>query len=168
VSDLLGTRHSPTFTDVIQPPEPVWRLVNSTHSDVPEERRERIVAALCSVFEHSRVAADGEPAGRSGRRLAAAVKRQLDACYTDPIRIVDIAGELAVTPAAVIREFRRNHGLSPYAYVLSRRVDLARQLLDAGVPPIEAGGRAGFYDQAHLNRHFTRHFGVTPGAYRRA
>ncbi|GAA0897055.1 helix-turn-helix transcriptional regulator [Virgisporangium aurantiacum] len=167
VADLLGGGRSPSFTDIIQPSEPVRRLVNSTHSGAPEEQREQTVAALCSVFAHSRVVTTGEPGTRSARRLATAVKLRLDACFTEPVRILDIAGHLGVTPAALIRAFRRSHGLSPYAYVVSRRVDLARQLLDAGVQPIEVAGRAGFYDQPHLNRHFTRMVGVPPGAYQR-
>ncbi|WP_258040405.1 helix-turn-helix domain-containing protein, partial [Streptomyces sp. SM9] len=34
--------------------------------------------------------------------------------------------------------------------------------------PAETATAVGFTDQPHLNRHFTRIVGVTPGAYRRA
>jgi len=32
-----------------------------------------------------------------------------------------------------------------------------------GVAAAQAASEAGFYDQAHLIRHFRRHYGVTPG-----
>ncbi|WP_405509499.1 helix-turn-helix domain-containing protein [Streptomyces cyaneofuscatus] len=39
-------------------------------------------------------------------------------------------------------------------------------LLD-GLRPAQVATAVGFHDQAHLNRHFTRHVGTTPGRYRR-
>jgi AraC-like DNA-binding protein len=43
----------------------------------------------------------------------------------------------------------------------------ARDLLRSGVPIAEAALRTGFVDQSHLNRHFKRIIGVTPGQYRK-
>jgi AraC-like DNA-binding protein len=77
-----------------------------------------------------------------------------------------VAQQLGVAPATLIRAFRRHSGLSPYAYIVSRRVDYARRLLESGVSPTETAYLVGFYDQAHLNRHFVRLVGVTPGVYR--
>ena len=41
----------------------------------------------------------------------------------------------------------------------------AKSLLRAGLPITLPAAEAGFYDQAHLNRHFKRVLGVTPGRY---
>ncbi|MGY1840981.1 MULTISPECIES: helix-turn-helix domain-containing protein [unclassified Modestobacter] len=60
------------------------------------------------------------------------------------------------------------HGLPPRRYLTGRRVDRARRLLLAGVPPAEVATAAGFYDQAHLTRHFRRMLGTTPAAYVRS
>ncbi|CAM5537911.1 AraC family transcriptional regulator OS=Streptomyces fumanus OX=67302 GN=GCM10018772_29740 PE=4 SV=1 [Streptomyces fumanus] len=49
---------------------------------------------------------------------------------------------------------------------MSRRVERARQLLLAGRAPADVATATGFYDQAHLTRHFKRLVGVTPGRYR--
>jgi hypothetical protein len=38
----------------------------------------------------------------------------------------------------------------------------------AGYPPADVAAAVGFYDQAHLTRHFRRHTAVTPGQYARA
>jgi AraC-like DNA-binding protein len=37
-----------------------------------------------------------------------------------------------------------------------------------GTPLAEAAGQAGFADQSHLTRWFTRYYGITPGGYRQA
>jgi AraC-like DNA-binding protein len=44
----------------------------------------------------------------------------------------------------------------------------AKELLAAGVKPIEVAPSVGLYDQSQLNRHFRRLVGMTPGAYARA
>ena len=60
---------------------------------------------------------------------------------------------------------RREFGLPPHRYLTGRRVDLARRLLLDGQPPAAVATEAGFYDQSHLTRHFTRMLGTTPSRY---
>ena len=59
-------------------------------------------------------------------------------------------------------------GLPPHQYVIARRVERARQLLQAGtnLSLAEVALRAGFSDQSHFCRHFKRLVGVTPGRFR--
>jgi AraC-like DNA-binding protein len=61
--------------------------------------------------------------------------------------------------------FKDRVGLTPHAYQDQLRVRRAKQLLDREVPIAQAAVEAGFYDQAHLTRHFKRVMGVTPGRY---
>ena len=65
----------------------------------------------------------------------------------------------------LIRGFARELGLTPHAYILQRRVALARRLIRARRALAEAAVLAGFYDQGHLTRCFVRQFGVTPRRY---
>jgi AraC-like DNA-binding protein len=68
----------------------------------------------------------------------------------------------------LVRGFGRVYGLTPHAYLMQRRIHLARALLAAGEPVIRVATDAGFADQSHLTRLFTRTLGITPAAYRRA
>lgn len=79
----------------------------------------------------------------------------------------DLARQAALSPFHLHRLFCRQMGLSPLAFSLRRRVAHARALLDAGADPSEAALAAGFCDQSHLTRHFTRVVGLPPGGYRR-
>jgi AraC-like DNA-binding protein len=72
-----------------------------------------------------------------------------------------------MSPFALLRAFRAETGLPPHAYLNQLRVRLARQLLDAGLPPAQVAVDAGFADQPHLTRHFKRAVGVPPAAYQR-
>jgi AraC-like DNA-binding protein len=55
--------------------------------------------------------------------------------------------------------------MPPSAYRRALRVQAAQRLLRNGTPPARAAAECGFYDQAHLNRHFRRVTGVTPSQY---
>jgi AraC family transcriptional regulator len=68
------------------------------------------------------------------------------------------------------RQFRAATGLPPHQYVILRRVERARQLLQAGtdLPLAEVAAEAGFSDQSQFCRHFKRTVGVTPGRFRRS
>jgi AraC-like DNA-binding protein len=61
------------------------------------------------------------------------------------------------------RAFAKHVGLPPHAYHLQRRIERARAMLLSGTSAAEAAALTGFSDQAHLTRHFRRHFGITPG-----
>ena len=64
-----------------------------------------------------------------------------------------------------MRGFARLTGLTPHAYVVQRRLDLARRLIRQGGALAEAAVDAGFADQSHMHRVFAAHYGFTPGAY---
>ena len=97
--------------------------------------------------------------------LAAAVRDELDAHIVDGVTLAGLAGQVGTSPTHVVRSFTAAFGIPPHAYLVARRVDLARALLLAGLPPAEVAVAAGFHDQPHLTRHFRRHVGTTPARY---
>jgi AraC-like DNA-binding protein len=68
----------------------------------------------------------------------------------------------------VLRGFVRATGLTPHAYLVQRRIDLARRLIARRSTLAEASAAAGFADQSHMTRIFVRKYGITPGAYAEA
>jgi AraC-like DNA-binding protein len=66
------------------------------------------------------------------------------------------------------RQLKRATGLAPHQYVILRRVERARQLLQAGtdLSLAEVAVHAGFRDQSQFSRHFKRLVGVTPRQFR--
>jgi len=67
-----------------------------------------------------------------------------------------------------VRSFTRELGLPPHAYLVQVRLRKAAQLIRQGISLIEVAFETGFVDQSHLNRHFIKTYGVTPGTYRMA
>jgi AraC-like DNA-binding protein len=101
------------------------------------------------------------------RSLAGELRELLDACTVEGVTLQHAGERLHAHPAHLVRAFSREFGIAPHSYLTSRRVDLARRLLLDGVPPGTAATDAGFYDQAHLGRHFRRIVGTSPGRFRR-
>ncbi|WP_028694004.1 AraC family transcriptional regulator [Pseudomonas cremoricolorata] len=63
------------------------------------------------------------------------------------------------------RDFRALYGTSPYRYVTLRRLDRVRALLLDGFSLVDAALAAGFHDQSHMTRYFTRAYGVSPARW---
>lgn len=89
----------------------------------------------------------------------------LHAHYAESVSLEQLAGLANLKPLRFLRLFQREMGLPPHAYLLKVRVERAKQLLALGVPIAQVAFDTGFSDQSHLNRHFKRWIGITPGQY---
>ncbi|WP_430788882.1 AraC family transcriptional regulator [Actinoplanes sp. G11-F43] len=98
---------------------------------------------------------------------AHALRDLLEAHLVDGLSLSKASASLHFDAAHLVRSFRREFGMSPHQYLISRRVDLARHLIMAGHPLGHTATAAGFHDQPHLTRHFKRILGVTPGLFAR-
>lgn len=107
----------------------------------------------------------GRPPDRSDPNLAKHLRDLLDSRIRTGVTLSAAAKLLAAHPAHLVRTFTKEYGIAPHQYLTGRRVDLARRMLLAGGHPAEVASAVGFYDQAHLARHFKRLVGTSPGRY---
>ncbi|MYS81566.1 helix-turn-helix transcriptional regulator [Embleya scabrispora] len=99
--------------------------------------------------------------------LAHRLRDLLDARFVEGVTLGAASELLHAHPTHLVRAFGREFGVGPHQYLTGRRVDLARGLLLDGMPPHTVAVTAGFYDQSHLNRHFKRALGISPGRFAR-
>ena len=97
--------------------------------------------------------------------MAHRLRDLLDARLPDTPTLDEAAAVLDAHPVSLVRAFSREFGIPPHRYVTGRRLELARRHLLAGHPAAEAATLAGFYDQAHLTRHFRKLLGIGPSRY---
>ncbi|MCJ1677470.1 AraC family transcriptional regulator [Streptomyces sp. APSN-46.1] len=110
-------------------------------------------------------------AGAGVAGVAVRLRELLDARVAEGVTLGEASALLGlgeVDPTQLIRVFRKAYGLPPHAYLTGRRVAAARRLLLAGMRPAEVATAVGFYDQAHLTRHFGRHVGTSPARFGRS
>lgn len=94
-------------------------------------------------------------------------ERLADVSGEDP-SLAELAALVGLGPFQLLRRFQKVYGAPPHAWRLACRAEQARQWIRGGMPLAEAAALAGFADQSHLTRVFSRQFGFTPGAWRRA
>ena len=102
---------------------------------------------------------------RSPHPAIQSARDYIDARWREDFTLDELASAVALSPFHLVRTFRDRVGMTPSAYRRALGVNAARRLLRSGVPLAQAALECGFYDQAHLNRHFKRVTGVTPGRY---
>nr|WP_127892483.1 AraC family transcriptional regulator [Streptomyces sp. S10(2018)] len=129
------------------------------------EAESRLTLIGDRLHEHLRPGT-GAPGARRDPVLARRLRELLDERVVPGIGLEEAAALVPAHPAHLVRAFSGAYGIAPHQYLMSRRVERARRLLLAGDSPAEVAGTTGFYDQAHLTRHFKRLVGVTPGRYR--
>jgi AraC-like DNA-binding protein len=150
---------------------PLRRAVDALHEAL-RDRDDALAAEvrLALVVERLVEHLSGRPAARDpgdAGASARALRDLLDARTFEPVSIGAAAAALGVSPAHLARSFTRTFGISPHAYVVGRRIDAARTRLLDGQPIASVAADVGFFDQAHLTRHFKRHVGMTPGRFAR-
>jgi AraC-like DNA-binding protein len=116
------------------------------------------------VRRHASPSCDFEVRGAG--RVARLVMAQLADRLVGPPALAEIATKTGLSRYQLVRSFRTEVGMPPYAWLAQHRVRRAMALLEQGCRPAEAAALTGFADQAHLTRWFRRVVGVTPGAYR--
>jgi len=109
--------------------------------------------------------------GRDGTlpraKLRAVVEYVEEHLDTSP-SLEQLAAVAGLSPYYFARQFKRATGLPPHQYVIARRVERAKQLLQTGsdFSLAEVAAHAGFSDQSQFSHHFKRIVGVTPGQFR--
>lgn len=125
---------------------------------------EALVTRFSSHAEQYVRASFGKIPARGVAHVVDYVEAQLD----QDLRLETLAGVAAMSTYHFARRFKETTGMSPHAYVLSRRVRRGEAMLRHSAASFaDIAAACGFSSQAHFATAFKHHAGVTPGAYRR-
>ncbi|MFF2043196.1 GlxA family transcriptional regulator [Kitasatospora sp. NPDC058170] len=105
-------------------------------------------------------------AAADGSSLAATRAWALERLH-EPLTLAELADHAGVSVRTLNRRFLAEAGASPLQWLLTQRVELARELLEASDLSVERiAGRTGFGGPDSLRRHLLQRVGMTPRAYR--
>lgn len=132
-------------------------------------------ALAVHLLSHYRQGASGgAPRGgpKPGRALSRAelarVTEHVEAHLSEELSLSRLARVAGVSPSHFKSLFKHTTGLPPHTYVIRRRVERARALLEQReLPTSQIALEVGFSHQSHLARWMRRLLGVTPSELRR-
>jgi AraC-like DNA-binding protein len=89
----------------------------------------------------------------------------IDERFAEGIRLTELAEHVALSPYYLLRVFRAQVGMPPYAYLESVRIRHAQQLIEQGKGLADVAAEVGFSSQSHMTNRFKQIIGATPGQY---
>ena len=91
----------------------------------------------------------------------------MDREYASPLDVAAIARASYMSPAHFSRQFRKAYGETPYAYLMTRRIERAKSLLRRGDMSVtDVCMAVGCTSLGSFSARFTQLVGMTPTAYR--
>lgn len=84
----------------------------------------------------------------------------------EDVALDEIAGAAGLSIHHFVRAFKLSEGVPPYRYLLLRRIERAKELIEtAGAPIASVGEMVGFKSASHFSRTFAEIVGVSPREY---
>lgn len=97
------------------------------------------------------------------KRVFDYIESRLEADFS----LKSLADEACLSPFHFARSFHRTVGQTPFRYVMDRRIEKAKRMIQAkSIPLSEIAAETGFATQSGFTRTFKRITGLTPGDFR--
>ncbi len=127
-----------------------------------QEKEQMLFDLVCDVFS---VACRLQVIKKERRENIEKLKELLSADLQKDFPLNSLAKEIDVNPYTLIRSFKAVTGITPHAFRMNCRIELARKLLQKGFDLSQVALECGFFDQSHFHRHFKAITTVTPKKY---
>ena len=90
----------------------------------------------------------------------------MDREYARPLDVPAMARAAHASPSHFARQFREAYGETPYAYLMTRRIERAKAFLRQGMSVTEVSLAVGCQSLGTFSMRFRQLVGATPGEYR--
>lgn len=133
------------------------------------ELAEKLVTDQVTVFRQLQSISVSKTSTRRDlcRRLIRG-REYIDSSFRNQLSIEQVAREAAMSEFHFFRLFRKVFGMSPYQYILRKRLEYARTVLLQGCPVSQAAIECGFSDIYSFSKAFKQQFGISPSRIHRS
>ena len=170
----------PGLTHVVFRPDNAWQteclaniqLAFSQMQNTPFGYELRTRAALSEIAvqlcQNAVSPAMQAPADQAAAQRMQNMLAFIEAHYTEPLTLQQIAGSAFISRRECLRLFHQMTGTSPVQYVIGLRIRKAKALLcETQLPMTEIGSICGFQDQSYFTKMFRERAGLSPARFRK-
>ncbi len=132
-------------------------------STLPKKDAERLAPLMLTELVLLLAAAD--PVAREKKKdepIGARVIRYLNAHLSEPLSLDILCNNFYVSKYYLCRAFKEHNGISILGYLNSKRVMLAKQMIESGETAVAAAEKVGFSDYSTFYRAYRKSFGRAP------
>jgi AraC-like DNA-binding protein len=124
---------------------------------------ETIVMDQAVVFEQlSRLNFKKQQVTEEVYRNLQLAKNYLDDCFLEPINLDSLTQLARISKYAFIRQFKTAFGITPYNYLIIKRLEYAKTLLLNKELVLDVALKVGFADTPSFSKSFKSYFGISP------
>lgn len=166
---MSGTPH---FRDAVVHNDSLAKRILALHASLEQSQDQLaqqtlFVEVLSAILNCYTTSQHNLPGYGQEHRAVGLIKDYLQDNFRADISLAQLATLTNLNRSYLVRVFRHAVGMPPYTYLNQIRVERAKQFLGQGMSIAETAIAVGMADQSHLNRHFKRIVGISPGQYRR-
>lgn len=166
--DCLGGASLPFVRDAVVSDRALCTTLLSALAPLDRELDELFVVDFMAQLTQCLRRHAGQPAkpmAKTAWRAASLARDYLEENAERTVRSEELEAITGLDRYMLSRHFRATFSTSPHRFLLMRRLQRARRMIEAKEPLAEIAVAAGFSDQSHFIRHFKKAFGVTPGRW---
>ncbi len=127
---------------------------------------ENISDALLACLFHDHEFGRDNPAREFGAQMFHRVCTFAEEKLPDVLNLEEWASSVGMKSREFARRFRATAGCSPYAWLMQRRIERAKDLLQSGGSNLcDVAFSVGFYSQSHFTDAFRKREGMSPGRW---
>lgn len=139
-------------------------LKNTGYEDICQAYMEILIIRL---MRNTAMTVQVAPPLISGNRQCAAVKRYIDLHFKEPLTLEQLSNEAHMNKYYLSHAFKREYGVSPINYMISRRIEESKYLLaETDLSMSQIAQLLGFSSLSYFSQVFRKTHGASPMEFR--
>ncbi|RBW58238.1 hypothetical protein DS884_10290 [Tenacibaculum sp. E3R01] len=145
----------------------IFNLIKSFFNSFENTSFENLEHQLKRILSHliTNYATNTEEQEQVHQNSINELKHILDEKFDTKLNLDNISKSLGINKFKTIRAFKKSTGMTPFSYVLQKRIEKSKILISQNVKLSHVALESGFYDQSHFSKYFKNYVGVTPISY---
>ncbi len=139
-------------------------LKNTGYEDVCQAYMEILIIRL---MRNTSLAVQTESSAAAGNHQCAAIRRYIDLNFKEPLTLEQLSEEAHMNKYYLAHVFKREYGVSPINYMISRRIDESKYLMaETDLSLSQIAQLLGFSSSSYFSQVFRKMNGISPMEYR--